>query len=252
MSTLGIIGGSGLDAYEGLEISARRTVETPYGSPSSQLIHGQLNGQSVVFLPRHGEGHQFPPHRINYRANIWALRESGVDQVIAVAAVGGVTADFGPGSLCIPDQLVDYTWGRAHTFFDGEGMPVEHIDFTQPYCGTLRDRLLGSARRLGIPAQPQGCYAATQGPRLETAAEVRRLEQDGCDLVGMTGMPEASLAKELGLCYACCALVVNWAAGKAEGPILMQEIEGNLEQGMSLVRQVIAELASQSRQPGRT
>ncbi len=247
MSLLAVIGGSGLDAYDDLEITRLQDIETPYGRPSSELIHGELQGRPMVFLPRHGAGHRLPPHRINYRANIWALREAGVTDVIGVAAVGGITPNCGPGALCIPDQLIDYTWGRAHTLHDGDGTPVEHIDFTTPYCETLRQRMLSVARQANMPVQGQGCYGATQGPRLETAAEIRRFEQDGCDLVGMTGMPEAALASEAGLCYACCALVVNWAAGKAAGPITMTQIEACLADGMKDVRQLIAGLqASQS------
>lgn len=242
MSLLAVIGGSGLDAFEGLKIAERRVAQTPYGSPSSPLILGSINDRPIVFLPRHGEGHQFPPHRVNYRANLWALREAGVTGVIGVAAVGGITARFAPGVLSVPDQLIDYTWGREHTIFDGDGAAVEHIDFTEPYCEALRQRLIRSAQKLGITVQGNGCYGATQGPRLETPAEIQRLEQDGCDLVGMTGMPEAALARELGLCYASCALVVNWGAGKSEGPITMSEIQHNLEQGMGSIRRLIAGL----------
>lgn len=245
MSLLAVIGGSGLDAYEGLAITDQRIVETPYGFPSAALSFGTLDGCEMVFLARHGEAHQIPPHRINYRANIWALQHVGVSEVIAVAAVGGISQGFGPGTLCIPDQLIDYTWGRDHTYFDGGEAGVEHIDFTEPYCEPLRQRLLKHAQVLSLSPQSSGCYAATQGPRLETPAEIARLARDGCDLVGMTGMPEAALARELGLCYACCALVVNWAAGKGEGPITMAEIEANLARGMGSIRQLIHGIAGQ-------
>lgn len=239
MSLLAVIGGSGLDAYEGLEVTDQRIVETPYSLPSAALTFGTLDGREMVFLARHGETHQIPPHRINYRANMWALQHVGVSEVIAVAAVGGISQGFGPATICIPDQLIDYTWGRGHTYFDGDETGIEHIDFTEPYCEPLRQRLLARAQSLSLSPQASGCYAATQGPRLETPAEISRLQRDGCDLVGMTGMPEAALARELGLCYACCALVVNWAAGKGEGPITMAEIEANLAKGMGSIRQLI-------------
>jgi len=236
---IAIIGGTGLDRMRSLETARREVVETPYGLPSSALIHGQHRGSRVVFLPRHGEGHQIPPHRINYRANLWALRQSGARALVAVAAVGGIRRDLAPGRLAVPDQVVDYTWGREHTYFDGGGDPVEHIDFTQPYCAELRAVLLRAARECGLAVVASATYGATQGPRLESAAEIRRLRSDGCAMVGMTGMPEAALAKELGLCYACCAVVANWAAGCGGASISMQEITRNLRQGMASVARLI-------------
>ena len=173
---------------------------------------------------------------MNYRANIWALHSIGVRRLIAVAAVGGIHPDFAPGRLAIPDQIVDYTWGRGHTFFEDELTRVVHVDFTRPYCETLREALLAGAKAGGIDVQAEGTYAATQGPRLETAAEIDRLEQDGCHMVGMTGMPEAALARELELSYAACAVVANAAAGRGEGTITMGEIEASLESGMEKVR----------------
>jgi len=193
----------------------------------------------VIFLPRHGAVHTIPPHRINYRANIWALRNIGVKQVIGMAAVGGIRADMGPGRVAIPDQIIDYTWGRGHTFFEQDLTHVTHIDFTDPYCEELRQTLISAGLEAGIDLVGDGTYGATQGPRLETAREISRLERDGCDLVGMTGMPEAALAREMGLCYACCAVVANWAAGKQAGPITMEEISANLETGMESARNLL-------------
>lgn len=210
---LAIIGGSGLGQLSVLEAVRSATVSTPYGAPSAPLVFGRLNQREVVFLARHGEKHRWPPHAINYRANLWALREQGVKNVVAIATVGGISPAFGTGTLALPDQILDYTWGRASTFSDGDGQPVTHIDFTQPYCESLRSRLTRAARRAGEPLHPGGTYAATQGPRLETAAEIARLARDGADMVGMTGMPEAALARELDLCYATLAVVVNAAAG---------------------------------------
>ncbi|MDS4070119.1 MAG: S-methyl-5'-thioinosine phosphorylase [Candidatus Competibacter sp.] len=238
--SVAIIGGTGLTSLDTLNITHRETQSTPYGDPSSLMIRGELGGRTVVFLARHGQHHTIPPHRINYRANLWALHRIGVRQVIAVAAVGGIRDDMGPGALAFPDQIVDYTWGRHCTFFEDNLSHVTHIDFTEPYCPELRARLIEAARALGLDARESCTYAAAQGPRLETAAEIRRMERDGCDIVGMTGMPEAALARELGLRYATCAVVANRAAGKAPGEITMAEIERNLAGGMERVKSLLA------------
>ncbi len=218
---LAIIGGSSLYALAAMHITQRVDVGTPYGAPSGALIHGHLSQREVLFLARHGEGHRLPPHKINYRANVWALREQGATAIIAIATVGGIGAAFAPGTLALPDQLIDYTWGRPATYYDGDGSgdggdPVTHIDFTQPYDARLRARLLRAAHALHESLHDGGTYAATQGPRLETAAEIRRLARDGVDMVGMTGMPEAALARELGLPYAALTLIVNAAAGTGD------------------------------------
>ena len=240
--SIAIIGGTRLTTLDTLRITHRENLSTPYGQPSSPLIYGELNGRSVVFLARHGQHHTLPPHRINYRANLWILHHIGVKQVIATAAVGGIRADMAPGALAFPDQIIDYTWGRHSTFFEDNLSEVTHIDFTEPYCPELREKLIQGARDLGITAFEPGTYAATQGPRLETAAEIRRLERDGCAMVGMTGMPEAALARELDLRYAACAVVANWAAGKTHGPITMTEIEHNLTGGMDQVKKLLAQV----------
>ena len=237
MERLGIIGGSGLNQLKPLEVERQEVVTTPFGEPSAPLIIGRFDDIPVVFLPRHGAGHTVPPHRVNYRANIWAMHALGIQNVIGVAAVGGITEP--PGVICIPSQIIDYTWGRAHTFYESDLEQVIHVDFTEPYCESLRGKLLSAGARQGLPMVAKGTYGATQGPRLEAAAEIVRLARDGCDLVGMTGMPEAALARELGLCYACCAVVVNWAAGKSDGPITMHAIEANLVTGMENVRRLL-------------
>jgi len=239
MSMPGIIGGTGLMTLEGLRLERRQTVGTPWGEPSAPLLHGRFAGRPVVFLPRHGSAHTIAPHEVNYRANIWALREAGVSRVIAVNAVGGIGARFAPGTLAIPDQLIDYSWGRAHTFSGGRGEPLQHIDFTEPYSAGLRVMLLAAAVRAGIDAHDGGVYGVTQGPRLETAAEIDRMARDGCDLVGMTGMPEAGLAREIGLEYACCAVVVNRAAGR--GTDIHGELAQWVEEGMAAARRLIGE-----------
>ncbi|WP_341705970.1 S-methyl-5'-thioinosine phosphorylase [Halopseudomonas sp.] len=244
--TWGVIGGTGLSALDGLEIEGEDQVQTPWGEPSAPVVRGRIGGQLVCFLARHGHPHRIPPHRVNYRANIWALREAGVDRIIAVNAVGGIHPALGTGAFCVPDQLIDYTWGRASTFFEDDLEAVTHIDFTSPYDESLRQQLLGALRAHGHQCLPGGVYAATQGPRLETAAEIRRLERDGADLVGMTGMPEAALARELDVAYACLALVVNPAAGKATEVITMEAIEAVVHAGMQQVKAVLQQVLKAS------
>lgn len=242
MTDLAIIGGTGLTALEGLEVLGREAVGTPWGEPSGPLVHGRFQGRSVIFLARHGEASTIPPHRVNYRANLWALREAGARWVIAVNAVGGIRHGLDvPGRVVVPDQILDYTYGRAHTFFEDGLEHVVHIDFTEPYCQALREVLVEAGRRAGIDVAERAVYGATQGPRLETAAEVDRLERDGCDIVGMTGMPEAALARELNLCYAMVAVVANAAAGRGPGVLTMEEIDRNLEGGMASVRRLLAQ-----------
>lgn len=239
---LGIIGGSGLTRLDALRIDRQEIVATPYGEPSAPMTFGHFDGSPIVFLPRHGGAHTIPPHKVNYRANLWAMKQVGVDHVVGMAAVGGITERMAPGVLCVPDQIIDYTWGREHTLFETDLDSVTHIDFTDPYCEELRQTLLAKATEAGVDVSNGGTYGATQGPRLESSAEINKLERDGCDMVGMTGMPETSLARELGLCYACLALSVNWAAGKTDGPITMSEIERNLASGMDEARKVLANL----------
>ena len=240
MTTVAVIGGSGLTQLKNLHITRREVMRTPFGEPSAPMVFGELCGQTILFLPRHGVGHTIPPHDVNYRANLWAIREAGVRNVIAVNAVGGISVDFvKSGTLVLPDQIIDYTYGREHTFFGSEQKRVTHVDFTDPYCESLRRVLVEGAKRAQLPLIARGTYGATQGPRFETAAEISHLERDGADIVGMTGMPEAGLARELELCYASIALVVNPAAGKATGTISLKEIEHYLETGMANVRRLL-------------
>ncbi|MEW6590835.1 MAG: S-methyl-5'-thioinosine phosphorylase [Pseudomonadota bacterium] len=244
---LGIIGGTGLTQLANLEITHRQVARTPYGEPSGALTFGRICGQEVIFLARHGYGHTIPPHEVNYRANLWALKDQGVDRVVSVATVGGIHPELIPGMLVIPDQIIDYTHGRASTFFAANGdKPVTHLDFTYPYCAAMRASLLQAAQRAGIRLRDGGVYAAVQGPRLETAAEINRLERDGADMVGMTGMPEAYLARELELCYAAVGAVVNYAAGRglsADG-IQMEEIQAVLGEVMRQVRHLLEQLVT--------
>jgi len=244
MDNLAIIGGTGLDALGILDVHKREVIETPYGSPSGAVARGTLFGKEVLFLPRHGYSHSYAPHKINYRANLWALRELGAENILAIAAVGGIRNDMSPATLSIPDQIIDYTWGRTSTFYENENDQVLHIDFTNPYCEGLRQKLLASASSAKVDVIAGGTYGAVQGPRLETSAEILRMERDGCDIVGMTGMPEAALAREINLCYATCAVVANWAAGKGQGEITMEDIEENLKTGLSDVSSVLEILVS--------
>jgi 5'-methylthioinosine phosphorylase len=238
---LAIIGGSGLSQLANLEVTRRWVARTPYGEPSGPLTFGRLCGIEVVFLARHGYGHTVAPHDVNYRANLRALKDVGVKEVVSVASVGGIRADLPPGSLVVPDQIIDYTWGRRSTFFDGPGTAVHHVDFTEPYSSRLRARILRAAAACGEKVTDGGVYAATQGPRLETAAEINRLERDGATIVGMTGMPEAVLARELDLDYAAITVVANFAAGRGDAAkaIPLDKIEAVLAEAMGRVRRVI-------------
>jgi 5'-methylthioinosine phosphorylase len=243
---LAIIGGSGLTQLSNLDVSRRQAVRTPYGEPSGALTFGRIAGEDVVFLARHGYGHTIPPHQVNYRANIWALKEQKVKGVVSVSSVGGIRADMRPGVIAVPHQLLDYTWGRKNTYFEGGEQPVTHIDFTEPYSAPLRRRILEAARACGESVVEEGVYATSQGPRLETAAEIDRLEGDGADVVGMTGMPEAALARELGLNYAAIAVVANFAAGRGDSvhAIRLEQIEQVLQESLARVRLIIEKLAA--------
>ena len=243
---LAILGGSGLAKLAGLEGVRRETVRTPYGEPSGPLLRGKIAGREIVFLARHGEGHTLPPHQVNYRANIQALKDAGASRIASVATVGGIRREFGPGSLVVPDQIIDYTWGRASTFFEAPGAKVTHVDFTEPYSAALRKSILAAAKACGEAIADGGCYGATQGPRLETAAEIARMERDGADLVGMTAMPEAALAREAGLEYAAIAVVANHAAGKGDSAhaISLTAIEAVVHEAMRRVRRILEQLAA--------
>jgi 5'-methylthioadenosine phosphorylase len=245
---LAIIGGSGLTELANLEITHRQIVRTPYGEPSGPLTFGRIGKCEVVFLARHGYGHTIAPHEINYRANVWALQSRGVTRVLSVCTVGGISPALAAGAIAVPDQILDYTWGRHSTFFEGAEQPVVHVDFTFPYCERMRESAIAAARDAGVAVVPRGTYAAVQGPRLETAAEVNRLERDGADMIGMTGMPEAALARELKMSYAAVAVVVNAAAGRAgsSGGISLDEIAEVLAGGMDRVRLIVAKVVERN------
>lgn len=240
---LAVIGGTGLYDFPGLRNVQRRAIETPYGDASGAIVIGAIGDRKIAFLARHGEDHRHAPHRVNYRANVWALHEAGARRMVGVNAVGGIRGDMAPRVLAVPDQLIDYTTGRLSSFSDVDGKKVEHIDFTEPYSADLRRRLLDAAKHASIAIVDGGCYGTTQGPRLETRAEIARMRRDGCDLVGMTGMPEAALARELGVQYACLALVANWAAGCGDETVIsLDEIFAHLAAATAGVPPIIAAL----------
>ena len=241
---LAVIGGTGVYRLADLQDVDTREVDTRFGKPSGPIRIGTLLGQRVAFLARHGEGHSVPPHLINYRANLAALQDIGAKRVLALNTVGGIGDDFGPRVLACPDQLIDYTWGRVSTICEEPGSEVVHVDFGEPYTTMLRHKIIAAARVTGVSLMSRGCYGATQGPRLETKAEIARMRRDGCDLVGMTGMPEAGLARELGLDYACLAIVANWAAGCGTGEeITMTEVLSNVDAASNGLPELVAELA---------
>jgi 5'-methylthioinosine phosphorylase len=240
---LAVIGGTGLYKFPDLHNVQRHDVATPFGPPSGAIVSGDAGGKHLAFLARHGEDHRLAPHRINYRANIWALHHLGARRLVGVNAVGGIRADMAPRVLAVPDQIIDYTHGRFDSFCDVEGSKVEHVDVSEPYSAPLRAQLLGAARRASIAVVDGGCYGCTQGPRLETRAEIERMRRDGCDLVGMTGMPEAALARELGIDYACLALLANWAAGCGDQiEISLPEIFANLDAATAQVPPIVKAL----------
>ena len=239
MSKIAIIGGTGLTSIKGFKETGKEVISTPFGEASAPLIQGNLFGKDICFLARHGTNHTIPPHKINYRANIWLLKNAGVEKIISVNAVGSIREDMQPSALIIPDQIIDYTTSRINTFFEEELTEVVHIDFTQPFCEELRQSIMNAASAKHIDIISEGTYASTEGPRLESAAEVNRLERDGCHLIGMTCMPEAALAREQELCYASISVVANLAAGRGTEDLNMEMIEKNLNEGMERAHQLI-------------
>ncbi len=243
---LAIIGGRGLSQLANLKITHRQVMRTPYGEPSGAFLFGTIENREVIFLARHGYGHTIPPHLVNYRANLWALKEQGVSEVISVATVGGIRADLQPGVIVVPDQIIDYTHGRDATFFEVRDKIYSNADFTLPYSSRLRQRILASAKLAGQTCLDGGVYAATQGPRLDSIAEINRYERDGADMVGMTGMPETALAKELELDYATIAVVANYAAGRGDSAtgINMESVNATADAAMARVRSLIEHIAN--------
>jgi 5'-methylthioinosine phosphorylase len=245
---LGIIGGTGLTALPNLKIKKRLIERTPYGEPSQPLVFGEVNGVEVVFLARHGGGHTIPPHAVNYRANIWALHAVGVTHCLAIATVGSIGAHLKPTDIVLPDQIIDYTYGRKNTFLDGIELCVKHVDFTLPYSSSLRETCIAAAQKMNQALIDGGVYACVQGPRLETAAEINKFERDGADIVGMTGMPEAVLARELEMHYAALCPVANYAAGRVDSAkeIKLDSVLEELNKTMVKVQHLIANIAQEA------
>ncbi len=243
---LAVIGGSGLFGIQDLREVAEVSPKTPYGEPSAAILEGCLgDGAKLLFLARHGRGRHIPPHAINYRANVSALQLAGATHIVTFNIVGGISPSMVAGSWVVPDQIIDYTWGRAHSIYDATTGHTEHIDFTFPFDQTLSSRLAAAAAVDGLPLHAGGTYGCTQGPRLESAAEISRLQRDGCDIVGMTAMPEAALARELGIPYSSLCLVVNRAAGCGDGVISLSDIEAvvrlNMPRSIPLLKRLLLE-----------
>ena len=247
--TTAIIGGSGFAQLAGLQLVDEHRPATPYGSPSSVIRQGKISGQILFFLSRHGEEHSIPPHKVNYRANIHALRTLGVSHIIALLAVGGIDTAYSPGTLALPRQLIDYTWGRESTYFDGTAASglnrdgrVLHAEFTEPFCPGMRTAAVDAARGAGIDIIDGGTYGVAQGPRFETAAEIRRMARDGAHVVGMTAMPEAGLAREAGICYLGVAMSMNFAAGVRRAAIDQETIKTAFGSASDSVYRILPEL----------
>ncbi|HXX57805.1 MAG TPA: S-methyl-5'-thioadenosine phosphorylase [Thermodesulfovibrionales bacterium] len=237
MRRVGVIAGSGFYEMEGIREKGSKRVTSPFGDPSDRYRIYELSGTEVIFLSRHGSPHRIPPHEINYRANISGFREMGVERIYGIHAVGGMNRGMKPGDIVIPDQIVDLTHSRAATFYSGSD--VVHIDFTTPYCDDLRALLFASGRRGGIELRESGTYVCVNGPRLETAAEIRAFAGMGGDVVGMTGMPEASLARELAICFAGIAVVTNYAAGISEKRLTTREVVETMKVAMGRIRALV-------------
>jgi 5'-methylthioadenosine phosphorylase len=237
---LGIISGSGLYELKGLKVKESLDIDTPYGKPSSFIMKCEYEGRVIHFLPRHGRSHSIPPHKVNYRANIWALKELGVQRIISVSAVGGINKDYTPGRIVIGDQIMDFTKNRINTFFDSSD--VVHVDFTYPFCDDMRKIMIETVGRIKMDVVKEGIYIAVEGPRLETASEIEHYRSAGADIVGMTGMPEAVLAREAEICYAGIYVVTNYAAGIKEGKLTTDEVVETMKGSMDKIKELLAHL----------
>lgn len=239
MAEIGIIAGSGIQELGCEDIIATQKVETPYGPPSDLYRICNISGTEVIFLPRHGIPHHIPPHKINYRANLWGFSSLGVKEIISINAVGGINEGLSPGDIVLPDQVIDLTHGRENTFFDKE--EVVHIDFTEPFCNSLREMFCCAGEKAGIPLIRSGTYVCTNGPRLETKAEIQYFSRIGADIVGMTLMPEASLARELEICFASISVITNYAAGISKNKLTTTEVVETMRASIEKIRTLIRE-----------
>ena len=240
MSKIGVIGGSGLYEIKGFVLKNKKRVNTPFGKPSEQYLIGKVGSTEVIFLPRHGRQHNIPPHMINYRANIWGFKKLGVERIISVSAVGGIKKGLKPGDIVVLDQVLDYTKCRKSTFYEGED-GVVHIDFTEPFCREIRDLLIKAGTRVGISLKRGGTYVAVEGPRLESASEIKGFKILGGDVVGMTGMPEASLARELEICYSGLSVVANYAAGISKTKLTVAEVMTAMKDATENIKRLLKE-----------
>lgn len=240
MPKIGVIGGSGLYEIEGVEVKESRKILTPYGDPSDVFRICEFSGREFAFISRHGTPHRIPPHRVNYRANIWGMKELGVQRVLSVNAVGGINAGLRPGDIAIPDQIIDMTHGRDNTFYDGD--EVVHIDFTYPYCGELRALVSLAGGKAGVRLRPSGTYVCANGPRLESGAEIKFFSKGGADMVGMTAMPEASLSRELEMCYAGIAVVTNYAPGVSDTRLTIAEVMETMKTSIETIKKLLTEI----------
>lgn len=238
MPDVAVIGGSGVYSLEDIEVSGRRSVDTPYGE-SPEMVIGKMNGVEVAFMPRHGGSHSTPPHEINYRANIWSLKKLGVKRILATTAVGSLDSEIEPGSFVLLDQFLDFTKDRSRTFYEGEDSEVVHIDMSQPYCPELRGVLLDSFDSLDCEVFSDGTYVCTEGPRFETRAEIEMFAELGGDVVGMTNVPESVLARELEICYSTISIVTNYAAGISEDKLTHDEVAEIMEENIGKVKDLI-------------
>jgi 5'-methylthioadenosine phosphorylase len=243
MLKIGVIGGSGLYEIKGLKVKQRKKITTPFGRPSADYIISHIKNTEVVFLPRHGTRHNIPPHKINYRANIWGLKKLGIKKIISVSAVGGINKGLKPGNIVVLEQVIDMTKHRKSTFYDGKS-GVVHIDFTYPYCPEMHRLILKAGRRIGVSLKQGGTYVAVEGPRLETAAEIRAFDKLGCDVVGMTGMPETSLARELEICYSGVSVVANYAAGMSKKKLTATEVMEAMGASTEKIKRLLKETFS--------
>lgn len=240
MSKIGVIGGSGLYEIKGFVLKKRKAVTTPFGKPSDQYLSGEMGGTEVIFLPRHGKHHNIPPHNINYRANIWGFKKLGVDRILSISAVGGIKKGLKPGDIVILDQILDMTRNRKSTFYDGQD-GVVHVDFTDPFCPELQKALNKAGKRVNVSLKNGGTYVAVEGPRLETAAEIKSFGILGGDVVGMTGMPEASLARELEICYSGLSVVANYAAGISKRKLTVAEVMEAMKASTENIKRLLKE-----------
>jgi 5'-deoxy-5'-methylthioadenosine phosphorylase len=245
MSNIAIIGGSVLPKLFDFQMQRSELPATPFGNPASPLQYGSFAKRDIIYLNRHGIERRTAPHLVNYRANMWALHEAKIDIVIGLSVVGGIRADMTPGHIVFPNQLIDYTYGRPSSCYEEDFDYTKHIDFTHPYCPELHKVLIQAAQELHLDFTDDATYGVTQGPRFETIAEINRMERDGCDIVGMTAMPEALLARELNMRYTSIALVASKAAGRVDGlSISLDDMKTVIDDSLDQIHQLLLKVVA--------